>query len=888
MLKSTGSKSIHSITKHDSDGLYYGPWPLMIGGDGEGGDKLDGGYGYEDGAVFTVAGNINMAPFESCPHQVVFPPTVPTRAADDANRSLICTPNATVGNMKLIWGCVQHEVLQCSYSPNADLDNFDGALAAFNACRSAEPGVSADWPCRKWLDAAEGLVIQAACPGGSADQRSIANGGIGFHTIIPFIAACSQVYHFRFHADNGYIGINDGAGIHTFGDIWGFVAVNDVYLEAGQHYFEGLGFEQCCDGHSELDVMLPGTSTWTRVKVEAQQEMVAACAGRFSGTVGTAQVSIIVDNSHTSYCNGQLIGSASSWNAPDTWPCETTDGNYVIAIDGVDGELVVGSGFGGFMASVLTDDGRRLDFDISWKCWVPEGQVGANGHRTLDPPAGWYEMNLNDNSWPAAVSFGFNTDANTHWYPYIKPFDGAANGCAGNNCQRGGNRNGLAGGVYDPTCDDCQGSVGGGITDEAQWIWTLELDSHNDVYCRGKVDDFGSMQAVSAKSFGVEGRNVQIDGDTLKVTVTSGSQRGEAYAQVDIDSSKPITLTFDMYIGDGSGADGMCANLGNNNLGNRVAENGVTEGVETMPLTLTDDTVVEFCHWMRVNENGKDAALASDENREKAGMKGADDAVPRMVMPLLCHGANCDSIIPNKNGKAEDGAPPCVVTMTGGGDRGPGLGIYPIIPWQDGAAEHGITSCAKVLNSTNRAQTGTSYKLVCDSICARNEHTAAGTATMQASTPARARGDGSRSIRRVLKNDDEDLQATRRKLEEASSYQIVQSGTCASNGGELIADLASCTAAGEALGLTYEWNLDYDSPFVPPGCIYATGSALYFNPRESAQDREDKDCGVETSSTWDCVCAFSNVSCHRLAQIVGQLLLGVFHLYTFHPLYHIR
>ena len=32
----------------------------------------------------------------------------------------------------------------------------------------------------------------------------------------------------------------------------------------------------------------------------------------------------------------------------------------------------------------------------------------------------------------------------------------------------------------------------------------------------------------------------------------------------------------------------------------------------------------------------------------------------------------------------------------------------------------------------------------------------------------------------------------------------------------------------------------------------------------------------------------ANVSCHRLAQIVGQLLLGVFHLYTFYPLYHIR
>ena len=31
----------------------FGPRPLMIG---DGGDKLDGGYGYEDGAVFTVAG----------------------------------------------------------------------------------------------------------------------------------------------------------------------------------------------------------------------------------------------------------------------------------------------------------------------------------------------------------------------------------------------------------------------------------------------------------------------------------------------------------------------------------------------------------------------------------------------------------------------------------------------------------------------------------------------------------------------------------------------------------------------------------------------------------------------------------------------------------------
>ena len=35
----------------------------------------------------------------------------------------------------------------------------------------------------------------------------------------------------------------------------------------------------------------------------------------------------------------------------------------VIAIDGVDAELAVGSGFGGFMATVLTDDGRVYNSD---------------------------------------------------------------------------------------------------------------------------------------------------------------------------------------------------------------------------------------------------------------------------------------------------------------------------------------------------------------------------------------------------------------------------------------------------------------------------------------------------------------------------------------------
>ena len=83
------------------------------------------------------------------------------------------------------------------------------------------------------------------------------------------------------------------------------------------------------------------------------------------------------------------------------------------------------------------------------------------------------------------------------------------------------------------------------------------------------------------------------------------------------------------------------------------------------------------------------------------------------------------------------------------------------------------------------------------------------------------------------------------------SYQIVQSGTCASAGGESISSgLAACTAAGAELSIAWTWNLEHDSPHVPSGCIVtSTGSNLYFNPRDSS-----KACGTETSSTWFCVC----------------------------------
>jgi hypothetical protein len=74
------------------------------------------------------------------------------------------------------------------------------------------------------------------------------------------------------------------------------------------------------------------------------------------------------------------------------------------------------------------------------------------------------------------------------------------------------------------------------------------------------------------------GSNCLIEDGILKVTQVAGGQRGVCYKVIDVDDSAPIDLAFDMYVGDGSGADGVCANIGNNDLGGRVAENGVTQG----------------------------------------------------------------------------------------------------------------------------------------------------------------------------------------------------------------------------------------------------------------------------------------------------------------------
>ena len=104
------------------------------------------------------------------------------------------------------------------------------------------------------------------------------------------------------------------------------------------------------------------------------------------------------------------------------------------------------------------------------------------------------------------------------------------------------------------------------------------------------------------------------------------------------------------------------------------------------------------------------------------------------------------------------------------------------------------------------------------------------------------------------------------------SYQILQSGTCASAGGvDISSNLAKYTAAaGEALSIASRWNMVYDSRWVSVGCVVTSDhEALYLNPRDT-----DKACGTATSDPWYGVCLFTTAYSPSPPLGSGQRLLA--------------
>jgi hypothetical protein len=221
------------------------------------------------------------------------------------------------GGQAIIFGCVDYWTAPCVYDATNAGNNYDAALGQFAQCAETEQPITAlapqvtrpntfqcsgqtactapDWNgnsgyCHGALRSAKYLSNQVVCAVGS-------NAAIGFHIRIPFRNNMGGTFTFRMHADYGlgaFIGV-DGAE-HTPGNTWGHVQTDPVMLTAGDHEFEALGFEDCCDGHAELEVHLPcdrTTDNWRIVQAgespcmdcNAQQATPASCSAQ-TGSAG--------------------------------------------------------------------------------------------------------------------------------------------------------------------------------------------------------------------------------------------------------------------------------------------------------------------------------------------------------------------------------------------------------------------------------------------------------------------------------------------------------------------------------------------------------------------------------------------------------------------------
>jgi hypothetical protein len=184
-------------------------------------------------------------------------------------------------NQAIVFGCVDFWTAHCTYDATNGGGSFDAALSEFAACEAA---ASVPGYCHGSLHSAAYLRNEDVCQGG-------VNSDIGFHIRIPFRNNMGGVFTFRMHADYGlgsFIGV-DGAE-HTPGNTWGHLQSDPAMLTAGDHEFEALGFEDCCDGHAELELHLPcdrATDRWRVVTAGTNDCM--ACTGMAAAVSCTAQ-----------------------------------------------------------------------------------------------------------------------------------------------------------------------------------------------------------------------------------------------------------------------------------------------------------------------------------------------------------------------------------------------------------------------------------------------------------------------------------------------------------------------------------------------------------------------------------------------------------------------
>lgn len=76
--------------------------------------------------------------------------------------------------------------------------------------------------------------------------------------------------------------------------MWGHGQTDDTSLSQGDHEFESLGFEDCCDGHAELEVHLPcdGPQSPWRIVQTSKQASDTAAAGQACYQCSTSAASV--------------------------------------------------------------------------------------------------------------------------------------------------------------------------------------------------------------------------------------------------------------------------------------------------------------------------------------------------------------------------------------------------------------------------------------------------------------------------------------------------------------------------------------------------------------------------------------------------------------------
>eukprot|EP01044_Picomonas_judraskeda_P000480 COSAG03_NODE_21_length_21000_cov_26.440649_6_plen_1159_part_00 len=117
----------------------------------------------------------------------------------------------------------------------------------------------------------------------------------------------------------------------------------------------------------------------------------------------------------------------------------------------------------------------------------------------------------------------------------------------------------------------------GGATN-FHWVRAISTGTRSTVVQTAASIPRAPSNAVDASRF-VLGGDATLANGVIQLTGLENNQHGQAWYPVDFDELDRIHVQFGLYVGDGTGADGTCVNIGTNDLGGRADEDGVPSGL---------------------------------------------------------------------------------------------------------------------------------------------------------------------------------------------------------------------------------------------------------------------------------------------------------------------